>query len=93
MAIETAPISKIERMRALGALFPDWQPSFVDGAGGRSVFPRMWERMQAVMDGCIVVSLEETKTAMRLLADKARVIAEGAGALSVAAALWWSGNP
>ena len=39
------------------------------------------------MDGCIVVSLEETAGAMRLLAEKARVIAEGAGALSVAAAL------
>src|SRR5215475_8117384 len=67
--------------------FPDWQPSFVDGAGGRSVFPRMWERMKPIVDGCVVVSLEETKAAMRLLAEKARVIAEGAGALSVAGAL------
>jgi threonine dehydratase len=67
--------------------FPEWQASFVDGAGGRSVFPRMWQRMRPVLDGCIVVSLEETKHAMRLLAEKARVIAEGAGALSLAAAL------
>jgi threonine dehydratase len=67
--------------------FKDWRPSFVDGAGGQSVFPRMWERMRPVVDGCIVVSLEETKNAMRLLAEKARVIAEGAGALSLAAAL------
>jgi len=67
--------------------FPDWKASFVDGAGGRSVFPRMWERMKPVVDGCIVVSLEETKAAMRLMAEKTRVIAEGAGALSVAAAL------
>lgn len=64
-----------------------WTPSFVDGAGGKSVFPRMWERMQPVVDGSIVVTLEETKQAMRLLAEKVRVIAEGAGALSVAAAL------
>ena len=68
-------------------LFPEWQPTFVDGAGGRSVFPRMWERMRPVADGCIVVTLEETRAAMRLMAEKARVIAEGAGALSVAAAL------
>ena len=47
----------------------------------------MWERMKPVLDGCIVVSLEETRQAMGLLAEKSRVIAEGAGALSVAAAL------
>jgi len=59
----------------------------VDGAGGQSVFPRMWERMRPVVDGCIVVTLEDTKRAMRLVAEKARVIAEGAGALALAAAL------
>ena len=67
--------------------FPDWKASFVDGAGGQSLFPRMWQRMKPVVDGCLVVSLDETKKAMRLIAEKARVIAEGAGALSVAAAL------
>jgi threonine dehydratase len=67
--------------------FKDWQATFVDGAGGRSVFPRMWERMKPVVDGAIVVSLEETRRAMRLLAERARVIAEGAGALALAAAL------
>ncbi len=67
--------------------FPAWQASFVDGAGGQSMFPRMWERMKDIVDGSIVVSLDETRHAMRLLAEKARVIAEGAGALSVAAAL------
>jgi threonine dehydratase len=68
-------------------VFAEWKPSFVDGAGGQSLFPRMWERMKPVVDGYIVVSLDETKKAMRLMAEKARVIAEGAGALSVAAAL------
>jgi len=68
-------------------VFGEWQASFVDGAGGQSMFPRMWERMTPVMDGCIVVSLDDTRKAMRLLAEKTRVIAEGAGALSVAAAL------
>jgi threonine dehydratase len=67
--------------------FTAWKPSFVDGAGGRSVFPRMWERMQPVVDNYIVVSLEETRRAMRLMAEKARIIAEGAGALPLAAAL------
>ena len=47
----------------------------------------MWERMQPVVDGAIVVTLEETKRAMRLMAEKARVISEGAGALPLAAAL------
>jgi threonine dehydratase len=67
--------------------FEQWQASFVDGAGGRSIFPRMWERMQGIVDGSIVVTLEEVKRAMRVVAEKARVIAEGAGALAVAAAL------
>ncbi|HEX9218841.1 MAG TPA: pyridoxal-phosphate dependent enzyme, partial [Gemmatimonadales bacterium] len=60
---------------------------FVDGAGGKSVFPRMWQRMQPVVDGFIVVTLDEVKRAMRLMAEKIRVIAEGAGALALAAAL------
>jgi threonine dehydratase len=67
--------------------FKEWQPSFVDGAGGMSVLPRMWERMRPVVDGAIVVSLEETRRALRMIAEQARVIAEGAGALSLAAAL------
>src|SRR6266446_3491714 len=68
-------------------VFPDWKASFVDGAGGHSVFPRMWERMKPLVDGCIVVTLEQTRQAMRLIAEKARVISEGAGALGLAAAL------
>ena len=67
--------------------FAEWKASFVDGAGGKSVFPRMWQRMRPVVDGSIVVSLEQTKQAMRLMAEKIRVIAEGAGALPLAAAL------
>src|SRR5213076_2666948 len=68
-------------------VFAGWRPTFVDGAGGKSVFPRMWQRMQPLVDGYIVVSLDEVKRAMRLMAEKARVIAEGAGALGLAAAL------
>ena len=67
--------------------FKEWKASFVDGAGGQSVFPRMWERMRPVVDDSLVVSLDETRRAMRLMAEKARVIAEGAGALPLAAVL------
>ena len=77
------------RSFATGAaqVFGEWQASFVDGAGGKSLFPRMWERMRPVVDGSVVVALDEVRHAMRLLAEKTRVVAEGAGALSLAAAL------
>ena len=68
-------------------VFEKWQASFVDGAGGKSIFPRMWERMNGIVDGSIVVSLDEVKRAMKVVAEKMRVIIEGAGALPVAAAL------
>ncbi len=67
--------------------FPDWTPTFVDGAGGRMMFPRMWDRLQPVADEFMVVTIAETTRALRMLAEKSRVIAEGAGALSLAAAL------
>jgi len=73
--------------------FKDWRASFVDGAGGRSVIPRMWERMAPVADGAIVVSLDQTRAAIRLMAEKARVVAEGAGALPLAAALTGKAGP
>lgn len=73
--------------------FKDWQASFVDGAGGQSVFPRMWERMKAIIDDSLVVSLEETRQAMRMMAEKARTIAEGAGAMPLAAALTGKAGP
>ena len=67
--------------------FPGWQASFVDGAGGQSVTDRMWARMQPIVDGAITVTLDQTKEAMRLIAEKTRTISEGAGALALAAAL------
>jgi len=84
---ETAAPASISFSAGKASAFDAWQATFVDGAGGKSVFPRMWERMRPVVDGSIVVTLEETKRAMRVLAEKSRVIAEGAGALAVAAAL------
>ena len=84
---ETAAPAALSFAKGSAQVFSDWKATFVDGAGGKSVFPRMWQRMQPVVDGCIVVSLDEVKRAMRLMAEKARVIAEGAGALGLAAAL------
>lgn len=84
---ETAAPAALSFVKGSPQVFKDWSASFVDGAGGQSMFPRMWERMKPLVDGYIVVSLEETKSAMRMMAEKARVIAEGAGALPLAAAL------
>ena len=64
-----------------------YQPSFVDGIGGRGVFPEMFERARHLLDGSLVVGLAEVAGAVRLLAERNRVIAEGAGACPVACAL------
>ena len=84
---ETAAPAALSFEKGSPQVFKNWQSSFVDGAGGQSVFPRMWERMKPLVDGYIVVSLDETREAMRMMAEKTRVIAEGAGALPLAAAL------
>src|ERR1700730_14073695 len=84
---ETAAPAALSFEKGSPQVFKNWKASFVDGAGGQSTFPRMWERMKPVVDDYIVVTLDETKKAMRLMAEKARIISEGAGALSVAAAL------
>jgi threonine dehydratase len=84
---ETAAPAALSFAKGSPQVFKDWKPSFVDGAGGQSMFPRMWERMKPVVDGYIVVGLDDTRNAMRLMAEKARIISEGAGALPVAAAL------
>jgi threonine dehydratase len=65
----------------------DYQPSFVDGIGSKIVFPQMLERAQQLIDGSLVAEVDEVKSALRLVAERNRVIAEGAGACSVACAL------
>jgi threonine dehydratase len=65
----------------------DFRRSFVDGIGGPFVLPEMLELSRELLDGSIVVGLDETAAAVRLLAERARVVAEGAGAAAVAAAL------
>ena len=90
---ETAAPAALSFQKGSPQVFENWKASFVDGAGGQSMFPRMWERMKGLVDDYFVVTLEETKKAMRLLAEKARVIAEGAGAMPVAAALAGKAGP
>jgi len=80
-----APVSA-----ALAAGHPvpvEYTPSFVDGAGGKGLLPPMWERARPLLAGAFALSLDETAAAVRLLAERGRVVAEGAGALALAAAL------
>jgi threonine dehydratase len=65
----------------------EYRPSFVDGIGGKGLLPEMWPLASSLLAGARVVSLEEVAAAVRLLAERHRVIAEGAGATPVAAAL------
>jgi threonine dehydratase len=67
--------------------FPDWKSSWVDGCGGKSVFPRMWALAHHLLASSIVSTLEEIRRAMKLVAERNHVIAEGAGACAVAAGL------
>jgi threonine dehydratase len=66
--------------------FDGWTASFVDGAGGKSVLPTMWPLLSSIA-GSIVVSLDDVARAMKLVAERARIIAEGAAGCAIAAAL------
>jgi threonine dehydratase len=65
----------------------DYQPSFVDGSGSRRVLDTMWPLVSPLVDGALSIPVAEVAAAVRLLAERARVVAEGAGALALAAAL------
>lgn len=65
----------------------DYQPSFVDGIGARLVFPEMFDRARELIDGSLVAELDQVAAALRLLAERNHIIAEGAGACPVACAL------
>jgi threonine dehydratase len=67
--------------------FPTWKASWVDGCGGKSVFPRMWDLAHHLLAGSIVSTLEEVRLAMKIVAERNHVISEGAGACAVAAGL------
>ena len=63
----------------------DYTPSFVDGSGSRALIPGVWAHVSGLLDGAFAIPTAETAAAVRLLAERIRVIAEGAGALAVAA--------
>ena len=65
----------------------EYTPSFVDGIGAKTLLPEMWPLVKSLIDDSLVMSLENIASAIRLLVERHRVIAEGAGACSVAAAL------
>jgi threonine dehydratase len=84
-AAEVATAAPLAAALADGVV--NYQPSFVDGIGSKTVFPQMLERARRLIDGALVVDLREVAAAMRLLAERNHVIAEGAGACPVACAL------
>ena len=84
---ETAAPLAASMRRGAASRFDGWQPSFVDGAGGKSVLPTMWPLLSHLVAESIIVPLAAVKEAMRLVAERCRVITEGAAACAVAAAL------
>jgi threonine dehydratase len=88
-AAEPATAAPLARsfQRGQASEFEEWEASFVDGAGGRSVLTTMWPLLEEYVNESMVVSLDDAAAAMRLVAERARVIAEGAAACAVAAAV------
>jgi threonine dehydratase len=84
---ETAAPLELSLRRGEASRFDAWKPSFVDGAGGKSVLPTMWPLLKDLVTGSIVMSLDEIALAMRRTADRVHVVAEGAGGTAIAAAL------
>jgi threonine dehydratase len=90
---ETAAPLSVSFRAGKASRFDAWQPSFVDGAGGKSVLTGMWPLLATWVDESLVVRLDEAARAMRTVADRVHVIAEGAAACAVAAALSDSMRP
>jgi len=87
IACEVETAAPLAASLAAGApVTVEYRPSFVDGIGGKSVLAEMWPLASTLLSGSVVVSLEEIAAAIRLLVSRARIVAEGAGAASLAAA-------
>lgn len=94
LAVEVETGAPLTASLAAGApVTVDYQPSFVDGIGSRTVFASMLERARELLDGTLVVGLDEVRAAVRLLAARAHVVVEGAGAAPVAAAMSGRAGP
>jgi threonine dehydratase len=87
-AVEVETAAPLTASLAAGKPTPvTYTRSFVDGMGSGAVFDEMWPLVKSLLAGTVVVTVAEVAAAVRLLAERCRVIAEGAGAASVAAAL------
>jgi len=87
-AAEVATAAPLARSLAMDSpQVIDYTPSFVDGIGGKMVFPRMFELARNLIDSSLVVQLDQVAQALRLLVERNRIVAEGAGACPVACAL------
>ncbi len=84
---ETAAPLAVSFREGRASRFDGWQASFVDGAGGKSVLATMWPLLEEWVAASLVVSLDDAARAMKLVADRVHVVAEGAAACAVAAAL------
>ena len=84
---ETAAPLELSLRRGEASRFESWTPSFVDGAGGKSVLPTMWPLLKSLVSESIVMPLDEIASAMRKTAERVHVVAEGAGGTAIAAAL------
>jgi len=71
----------------------DYRPSFVDGIGSKTVMPNMFEQARRLLDGCLTAGVEEVAAAVRMLVERNRVVAEGAGAAPVAVAMSGRAGP
>ncbi len=77
----------VAALAAGGPVDVEYSPSFVDGSGSRRVLDSMWPRVSPLVDDAFDVQIADAAAAVRTLAARARVVAEGAGALATAAAL------
>jgi threonine dehydratase len=84
---ETAAPLELSLRRGEASRFEGWRPSFVDGAGGKSVLPSMWPLLKTLVAESIVMPLDEIASAMRQAAERVHIVAEGAGGTAIAAAL------
>ncbi|HEY1912593.1 MAG TPA: pyridoxal-phosphate dependent enzyme [Vicinamibacterales bacterium] len=89
---ETAAPLSVSLAAGRPIYFDKWTASFVDGAGGKSVLATMWPLL-STLSGSLVVSLNDVARAMKLVAERTHVIAEGAAACAVAAALSGRAGP
>jgi threonine dehydratase len=88
---ESAPLLASLREGAPQAV--PYVKTFVDGIGGKGVFPRMFDLARTLLDGSLTASEDEIRSAVRLLAERNRIVAEGAGACPVAVALAGRAGP